>query len=200
MIHLIKKVVFKLLSAIKSRKVTIAGQNVLLHPKARISLIEGASKRNIVISSNASIYCDICACKDGTVFIGEYSKIGYNSSIRCVNKVSIGAYTAIADNVIICDNNNHPINPHDRHIMRQTPSGSFERSWVNSVSKPIVIGNDCWIGQFSRICKGVTIGDGSIVAANSVVTKDVPNNCIVAGNPAKIVKTDIDINEPSIFN
>ena len=55
------------------------------------------------------------------------------------------------------------------------------------------IGDDCWIGTNVRICKGVTIGDNSIVAACSVVTKDVPANCIVAGNPAKIVKTGIDV-------
>lgn len=118
--------------------------------------------------------------------------IGDNSHIKCVCKIVIGSYTAIANNVTICDNNNHPVNPLDRKIMRQTPSGSFERSWINSASAPIVIGENCWIGENSRICKGVTIGDGSIVAANSIVTKDVPSNCIVAGNPAKVVKKNID--------
>lgn len=51
-----------------------------------------------------------------------------------------------------------------------------------------IIGENCWIGANVRICKGVTIGDNSVVAACSVVTKDVPANCIVAGNPAKVVK------------
>lgn len=46
--------------------------------------------------------------------------------------------------------------------------------------------------RFARIYKGVTIGDNSIIAANTVVTKDIPKNCIVAGNPGRIVKTDID--------
>ena len=49
-----------------------------------------------------------------------------------------------------------------------------------------------WIGSNVRICKGVTIGQGAVIAACSVVTKDVPANSIAAGNPAKIVKTDID--------
>lgn len=56
-----------------------------------------------------------------------------------------------------------------------------------------------WIGEYVRICKGVTIGDGSVVAANAVVTKDVPPNSIVAGNPAKVVKTDIDKTIPRQF-
>ena len=76
--------------------------------------------------------------------------------------------------------------------MRTTPHGSDARSMIHSVYAPVKIGKNVWIGQKSRICKGVEIGDNSIVAANSVVTKSVPANCIVAGNPAKIVKTDID--------
>ena len=63
----------------------------------------------------------------------------------------------------------------------------------------IKIGNNVWFGQHCTVLKGVTIGDGSIVAANAVVTKDVPANCIVAGNPAKIVKTNIDKTIPRKF-
>ena len=56
----------------------------------------------------------------------------------------------------------------------------------------IVIGNDVWIGYEAVILAGVTIGDGAIIGTRAVVTKDVPANAIAAGNPAKIVKTDID--------
>ena len=66
------------------------------------------------------------------------------------------------------------------------------RSWKYSASKPIRIGENVWIGENVRICKGVTIGNNAVIAACSVVTKDVPANAIAAGNPAKIVKTDID--------
>ncbi len=55
-----------------------------------------------------------------------------------------------------------------------------------------IVGSYCFIGCGSIIMPNVTVGDHSIVAAGSVVTKDVPNNCIVAGNPAKIIKTDIE--------
>ena len=103
--------------------------------------------------------------------------------------------TSISTGVVICDNNNHPINPYDREIMSRTPRLSVERSWKYSTHAPIVIERNCWIGENSRICKGVHIGEGSIVAANAVVTKDVPAFCIAAGNPAKIVKSEIDKTE-----
>ncbi len=76
--------------------------------------------------------------------------------------------------------------------MYQTPWDSEYRGWKYSQSAPIIIENCVWIGSNVRICKGVTIGQGAVIAACSVVTKDVPANSIAAGNPAKIVKTDID--------
>ena len=69
---------------------------------------------------------------------------------------------------------------------------SVEKSWKYSAHAPIVIGRNCWIGENSRICKGVHIGEGAIIAANAVVTKDVPAFSVAAGNPARIVKTNID--------
>ena len=122
----------------------------------------------------------------------KHSKIGATTKIYCVNRIEIGEYTAIANDTTICDNNNHPISPDFRKKMRVTPVGHDMRMWIHSANAPIIIEDNCWIGSNVRICKGVRIGKNSIVAACSVVTKDVPANCIVAGNPAKIVKTDID--------
>jgi maltose O-acetyltransferase len=111
----------------------------------------------------------------------------------------MGDYVSIGQNVTIMDNNNHPIQPDDMKIKQHSESGDELRSWKYSVSKPIVIGNNIWIGVNARINKGVNIGSNSIIAANSVVTKDVPENCIAAGNPAKVVKSNIDL-LPRIFD
>lgn len=182
-----------------SKRVTIQGMGISFYRTTHISLIEGASPNNILIGAHSRIHGNLSACANGIIQFGEYAKIGPGSIVRCVNKVVIGDLTAIATNCVISDNNSHPVNPLDREIMRKTPSGSFERSWQNSDNAPIIIGRNCWIGENVRICKGVSIGDGAVIAADSVVTKDVPSNSIAAGNPAKIVKTDIDTTTKRYF-
>ncbi len=183
-----------------SKKVTIKGNGICFYRTTHISLSEGATSNNIILKSHCRIHGSLSACAKGVIQMGEYAQIGPGSVIRCVNNVIIGDLTAISTNVVITDNNSHPVNPLDREIMRKTPMGSSERSWQNSDNSTIIIGKNCWIGENARICKGITIGDGAVVAANAVVTKDVPTNSIVAGNPARIVKTDIDKTTKRYFN
>ncbi len=175
-----------------SKMVTILGEGVRFYKTTHINYFEGASASNVKIGAKCRLHGDLTVYGKGIIELGKYSKVGVNSKIKCVNKIVIGDYTAMATNCVIVDNNNHPVNPLDRLKMRKTPSGSFERSWQNSDNAPIIIGSNVWIGENVRICKGVTVGDGSVLAANSVVTKDVPANSVAAGNPARIVKTDID--------
>ena len=171
---------------------TTYGNELHYSTKSNVVLIGGAKKKNVILHNHCWPEGQIYVEGDGCVEMHPYSKIGSTTKILCVNKVIIGAYTAIADGTTICDNNNHPISPSFRKQMRLTPVGDDMRMWKHSANAPIIIGQNCWIGTNVRICKGVTIGDNSVVAACSVVTKDVPANCIVAGNPAKIVKTDIN--------
>ena len=181
------------------KKCTCHG-NVIFYPTADIKLLLNAKAENIIINDRARIYGSLQICQDGRINLGKFVHFGPHSKICSVNSVTIGAYTGIGPNVSIIDSNYHPVNPHDRKIMRQTPSGSYERQWIHSDNKPIIIGENVWIGENARICKGVTIGNNAVIAACSVVTKDVPANSIAAGNPAKIVKTDIDKTTNSIFD
>ena len=96
-------------------------------------------------------------------------------TITCASNVYIGKGANIAREAVIRDYDGHYI----EDLNYRT-------------SKPVRIGDNVWIGYRAMILKGVTVGDGSIVAANSVVTKDVPSHCIVAGNPAKIIRTNIN--------
>jgi acetyltransferase-like isoleucine patch superfamily enzyme len=98
------------------------------------------------------------------------------STISADTTVTIGNSVLIGTGCIISDTDAHPIKAEDRMDHTKT------------LSKPIIIDDDVFIGARSIILKGVKIGKGSVVGAGSVVTKDVPPFCIVAGNPAKIVK------------
>jgi len=74
------------------------------------------------------------------------------------------------------------------HVYTAThPLNAVERRTVES-SKPVSIGDDCWIGGNSVICPGVTIGNGCVIGAGSVVTKDIPENSLAVGNPAKVIR------------
>ena len=95
----------------------------------------------------------------------------------------------ISNHVHVFDNNNHPTSPKTRKQMCLDGFDGDRWSWKYSDSKSIVIEDNVWIGEYAAILKGVRIGEGSIVASHAVVTKDVPPYSIVAGNPAKVVKS-----------
>lgn len=178
---------------------TIIGTDHNFKLNTRLYLLEGAKKENVIISNHVELFGTIKVSKNGKLHMGEWSILGTNSIIDCVNSITIGMDTAISNDVIITDNNAHPINPEYRRKMRHTPHGSIDRARSRSVSAPIIIGENVLVGEHSRICKGVTIGDNAIIAASSVVTKNVPANSIAAGNPAKIVKENIDLLPEPVF-
>ena len=184
-------------SFMKNTTIHGSGQTFDIH--SSVSLKAGSDRNDIIIEDHAEVWGHLTSFNHGKIIFHEWSKLGSRSSIESVNRVEIGKDCDISFDVVISDNNNHPINPEDRRYIRHTPHNSLERMHHYSVSAPIIIGENVWIGMRARICKGVTIGDNAIVAANSVVTKDVPPNSIVAGNPARVVKTDIDRLTTPIF-
>lgn len=139
----------------------------------------------IDIKENCKLfYCDI----SGKVNIGRYSSVyGPGTAIHSkIHEITIGSFCSIAKNVQIFEYN-HFINKPSTYYVNQNLLGTSVINDVTS-SGPIDIGNDVWIGTNSIILSGVKIGDGAIIAAGSVVTKDVPDFAIVAGNPSRIIK------------
>ncbi len=175
-----------------AKHATLKGHNYIFGRASSISITDGSSKDDIIIGDNVWIYGAVNSQNKGRIQIGNNVNIGYNSSLLAVDNIFIDDFTTVSYNVVITDNNNHPISPAFRQYMRTTPVNDDSRRWKHSSHDPIIIGKNCWIGQNSRIHKGVVLGDNCIVAANAVVTKGAPANCILAGNPARIVKTDID--------
>jgi acetyltransferase-like isoleucine patch superfamily enzyme len=125
----------------------------------------------------------------GRIVIGEDCYVGDDCILDSAESIRIGRYTWLAHGVSVFDNDNHPISVGDRieqaAAYREGRAGAAPRP----ASAPVLIGEHVWIGFNSFVSKGVTVGDRSIVAACTVVTKDVPPDSLVAGNPARIVRS-----------
>lgn len=115
--------------------------------------------------------------------IGKHCSFGAYNHITCANRIVIGDNCLTGKWVTITDNS---------HGETDYDSLCIPPSKRSVTSKgPVIIGNNVWIGDKATILPGVTIGDGVVVAANTVVTKDVPAYSVVAGNPARIIKKHI---------
>ena len=133
-----------------------------------------SSDSTLTVSGHFSIYTGLhlaldpgAHCSFGSGFISNHV------TIDCHRAVTIGDDVAISKGVTIRDSDNHSIN------------GNTE------VSAPIHIGNHVWIGVNAVILKGVSIGDGAVLAAGAVVTRDVPPKALVGGVPAKVIKEGV---------
>ena len=111
--------------------------------------------------------------------------MNHDCVIDCFSFITIGHGVVISERVVIRDSDNHAI--------ISTENGEL-KSDEKPAAAPIVIQDHVWLGMNVIVLKGVTIGEGAIVAAGSVVTKDVPPHCLVAGVPAKVVKTGVSWN------
>ena len=110
----------------------------------------------------------------GDVIIGDHTRIGIHNTI--IGPVSIGSHVNLAQGITITALNHNFTNKNKR----------IDEQGITT--KQVTIGDDVWIGANAVILPGVTIGRHVVVAAGAVVTKDVPDNCIVGGVPAKVIK------------
>lgn len=120
------------------------------------------------------------------LIIGENANFGENNHIGCINKVTIGNYLLTGRNVYITDHYHGKIDFHD--IYKEP----IKRTLYSKGS--VEIGNNVWIGDNVSIMPNTKIGNNVIIGANAVVTKDIEDNMVVAGVPAKIIK-DLSSNE-----
>ena len=123
----------------------------------------------VILHRNTGFYLD---SDEAVIEIGDYTFLNRRTEIMCKKHVKIGRHCAISWDVAIMDTDYH-------HIGDAEPT------------KPTIIGDHVWIGNKSIILKGVTIGNGAVVAAGSVVTKDVPAHTLVAGVPAVPIRRNI---------
>ena len=157
----------------------------------RLKFLRSQERKCTSVSANSSGYMYVkCEGENGVpegcsfygnVFLGFRTTLGKNNLI--VGQVSVGKYCQFGMNVAI-----HSINRPISNLTTYINPRLFEGLLSQKTEKEIIIGNDVWIGHAAIILGGVHIGNGAIIAAGSVVTKNVEPYSIVAGNPARFVR------------
>lgn len=171
----------------------VLGKNAVIHHTAKCE--NSGQKEQIAIGDHCEIKGYVCSHGNGHISIGKHFFMGGFSYIHAADSVSIGDCVIVSNHVRIMDNNSHPTDPEKRMRMslegRLQKDGSISPLWSETLAEyaPVIIEDNVWIGEFAAILKGVTIGKGAVVGCHTVVTKDVPPYSVVAGNPAKVVKT-----------
>jgi len=136
---------------------------------------------NFTSGKNLRIEC-LGDLKQKKLLLGDNIKINDYVHIACIEKIIIGNNVLIGSNVLITD---HLHGSYQGDNQDSPYSAPDERKLS---SQAVSIGDNCWIGDMVSIMPNVNIGSGVIIGANSVVTKDIPNNTIAVGNPCKVIK------------
>jgi acetyltransferase-like isoleucine patch superfamily enzyme len=124
----------------------------------------------------------------GRVTLGQYALV-HGARIICDADVSIGDYALISWNVVLMDTYRVPLDPSERRKeLELVPTRPLRLACADVPARPIRIERNVWIGFDACVLPGVTIGEGSVVGARSVVTADVPPFTVVAGNPARVIR------------
>jgi acetyltransferase-like isoleucine patch superfamily enzyme len=141
------------------------GKNIIINSSKYKNIIGGDTRSSIVVKKMAQLN------------IGDGFRLS-NSAIYCAERIEIGNNVMVGGSCRIWDTDFHPLNPHERS---ENPNEGYN-------TKPIVIADNVFIGGFSIILKGSKIGKGAIIGAGSVVSGEIPEGEIWAGNPAKFIK------------
>lgn len=167
------------------RKLAACGKNTVLQ-----GYIDARGNRcNIRVGDECTLQGLLVTETDTSeIVIGNNVFIGSQTVVDCATRVEIEDDVLVSYQCLLIDSNNHSNNAAVRR--NDLPDVKYGRAynWAAIPSRPIVIRRGAWIGARAILLKGVTVGEGAIVGAGSVVTKDVEPYTIVAGNPARVVR------------
>src|SRR5206468_816447 len=153
--------------------------------------LRGKAPRAEIIGSQVSCCagCSFAIGENRHCTIGDFTLLN-GALIMAEEKIEIGSYCLVSWNVGIADSDFHPLAPAQRLVDAKALAPFYKNrpERPKLVTSPVIIADNVWIGMNATILKGVTIGENSVVAAGSVVTKSVAPNVVVAGNPAVVIK------------
>lgn len=159
------------------RGTKIRGRIERRHPSASVKIGQDSLLAGVLVAE----------AENSRLTVGNRVFIGGNSLIDCLQQITIEDDVLVSYQVLVMDSDNHSVRASERiGDLKRWRNREYDWSRVNSA--PVVICTKAWIGARAIITKGVVIGEGGIVAAGSVVTKDVPPYTIVAGNPARVIR------------
>lgn len=116
-------------------------------------------------------------------YFGKYSSANFNFTCLDVCEVHIGDNVMIGPNVTLATPM-HPLLPKERNIQKREDGSLYNLEYA----KPITIKDNCWLASNVVVCGGVTIGEGCVIGAGSVVTRDIPPYSLAAGNPCRVIR------------
>lgn len=178
-----------LLRNLRLKRHCVVGKKTRFAKGARISNPLGGRQR-IQLGDHCLVHGALgLFAPQGRITIGDHCFVSEGARIWSSVGISVGNRVLISHNVNILDSNSHSISAAQRHLEYLAAIGHQHAQRIAPTVRhePVTIGDDVWLGFNVSVLKGVTIGRGAIVAANAVVTKDVPAFAIVAGNPAKVI-------------
>ena len=154
---------------------------------ASLSLGSGVTVKSSFLSNLVGLYSRtiiVTRAPGAVIEIGDHVGIS-GATIYARKKITIGENTCIGGNCKILDNDFHPIEAEERNrLLREENGGDSE----TIPAREIRIGKNCFIGCNSIILKGTVLGDGCVVGAGAVVSGRFDDNCVIAGNPAKVIR------------
>ncbi|WP_028351362.1 acyltransferase [Bradyrhizobium murdochi] len=150
--------------------------------------IRRAAGNALSVGEDSIVHADISFEETGgKIQIGSRTFIG-RSHLICYRSLSIGDDVIMSWGITIVDHDSHSVDWIDRrNDVRDWRAG--RKDWEKIAHAPVVVSNRAWIGFNVSVLKGVTIGEGAAIGACSVVTRDVPPYTLVAGNPARVIRT-----------
>lgn len=195
--QILNKIFYNPYKFIKRYSNIIVADNTILLKSCTFRFDVKVKNNKVRIGDNSMVGCSfVFESDEGEINVGSNSYIGGGTTLISRNNISIGNSVTIAWGCTIYDHNSHSLDYRERQkdIERQNDDYRngrnfiYSKDWSVVKSKPIIIEDNVWIGFDSVILAGVTVGEGSIIGARSVVRENVEPWTVVAGNPAVVIK------------